>query len=132
MALRLLKDKVAIIPIEDPDITPAGLIIPESAKQRVDQGVVKYRGPGVESVRVGDHVVFSSYSGSKITVSDEGYLYIMDESDIQAILTDGASVTMVPLFTVERIIQKAWDLSDSPDDLIGQFKSLIYAEGYEF
>ena len=130
--LKLRKKQVAILPIDDPSISTGGIIIPDTAKQRTDQGIVKYRGADCETVRVGDHVIFSSYSGTKITVEDEGFLYIMEEDDIAAILVDGESIAMVPMFTIERILTDAYPRCNSAAELFEMFKTQVYAEGFEF
>ena len=84
--MKVLADRVAVIPIEDPDTTPSGLYIPGSAKQRCDQGVVKYIGKDVKSVSVGDHVLFSPYSGTHVSTDVDGLLFIFPESDIACML----------------------------------------------
>ena len=135
MSLKLLKTKVAIIPIADPDVSPGGIIIPESAKQKIDQGVVKYRGAEVSEVKVGDHVIFSGYAGTKISIADEGFFYIMEERDVVAILQDGEAVTMIPLPVAERLIHKAFSAIGNfvgPEDVVGFLRSQIYSEGFEF
>lgn len=135
MSLKLLKTKIAVIPIADPDVSPGGIIIPESAKQKIDQGVVKYRGSEVTEVRVGDHVIFSGYAGTKVSVADEGFFYIMDEQDVHAILTEGEAISMIPLLVAERLIRKAFldlETSHNADDVVQFLRSQIYSEGFEF
>ena len=78
MTLVMVRDKLAVIPLKDPDMI-GSLYIPEKAKQRTDQGIVKYRGPDCKHIRVGHHVVFANYTGTKVSVEDEGVLYIMRE-----------------------------------------------------
>ncbi len=87
--LHLPHGNVAIDPIFDPDTTPSGRIyIPDIAKERCDQGIVKYI--GIDSVdeetgnptyvgglHPGDYVIFSGYSGQLIELEDEGLLIIM-------------------------------------------------------
>jgi co-chaperonin GroES (HSP10) len=86
---RLLRSDVAVIPIEDSDKSPSGLLhIPKEARQRCDQGIVKYRGPETKHIRVGDHVIFSGYAGTRITLAGEGILIILPEAEIEAIVTD--------------------------------------------
>lgn len=86
--IRLLSNDIACIPIEDPDRTESGLWVPDQAKQRVDQGIVKYTGPECEAVARGDHVLFGGYTGQKLSVEDEGVLYIMKETDVVAVFPD--------------------------------------------
>ena len=86
--LSMLDDRIAVIPIEDP--TKIGhIIIPDTVKRRVDQGIIKYRGDNVKELKVGDHVCFSGYTGTKISVKGEGTLFIMKEEDVVALIGEG-------------------------------------------
>jgi co-chaperonin GroES (HSP10) len=67
--LRLNKDKVAIIPIRDADQI-GHIIVPDVAKERTDQGIVKYVGPDCKYVKIGDYVAFSGYSGTLFNIQD--------------------------------------------------------------
>lgn len=82
--LGMPENKVAIIPLFDPDKSPGGIWIPEQAKERCDQGVVKYCGPKCEIVAPGDYVLFPGYSGQNLRIEDEGVLIIMRETDVIA------------------------------------------------
>lgn len=95
--LGMLKDRIAVLPIEDPEKI-GHIIIPDGAKRRPDQGVVKYRGADVKELRVGDHVLFSSYTGEKVSLDGEGVLIIMREQDVVALIGDGEE-----MFTREQI-----------------------------
>jgi co-chaperonin GroES (HSP10) len=88
--LRLPKNKIACVPLFDPDMTPSGLIhIPDIAKERCDQGIVKYMGPECEGdLRPGDHVLFSGYTGTLISVEGEGILIILPESFVTAVIAE--------------------------------------------
>lgn len=89
MALKPVRDLVYCIPIDDPDRSRHGeLYVPEKAKQRRDQGIVKYTGPEVQTVQRGDHVLFSGYDGSELNMEDEGKLLIVRESTIAAIVPE--------------------------------------------
>lgn len=81
--LYLPKNKVAVIPMSDPDMV-GSIYVPEQAKERSDQGVVKYVGPGVENVEIGDHVFFSGYDGSQVAIEGEGILIFLDAKSIVA------------------------------------------------
>lgn len=86
--LILQPDKVAVVPLFDPD-TFGHIIIPEQAKERCDQGIVKYIGSKVETVKIGDHVIFSGYTGSTVEVEGEGSLLIfLPEDACEAILEE--------------------------------------------
>lgn len=82
--LSLIDDKVCIVPIFDPETTPGGIIIPEMAKERCDQGIVKYIGPKCKSVKIGDYVFFSGYSGTLMKIEGEGLFIIMKEDGVLA------------------------------------------------
>jgi hypothetical protein len=71
-------DKIACTPIFDPD-KHGSLWIPEQAKERCDQGIVKYVGPECNYVRPGDYVLFSGYTGTLVQLEDEGLLIIFPE-----------------------------------------------------
>lgn len=80
--------KVGIIPLYDPDESPGGIIIPEMAKTRSDQGIVKYVGNNCKWLKPGDWVLFSGYSGEAITIEGEGKLLIIPEALIVAVIQD--------------------------------------------
>ena len=102
--IKIPRDKVAVIPIRDPD--RVGLIyIPEQAKSRVDQGVVKYVGPECKFVKVGDYVTFSGYSGTLLNIADPERpndpgetLIILGEDFIYAVLDDLPPVEVPGLY----------------------------------
>src|SRR2546427_12980345 len=60
------------------------IIIPDEAKERCDQGIIKYVGPEVENVRIGDHVLFSGYTGTLLDLEGEGLMIILPEDFITA------------------------------------------------
>ncbi|MCR4392751.1 MAG: co-chaperone GroES [Dehalococcoidales bacterium] len=93
-----LGDKVIIKPIEKEEVTRGGIILPDTAKEKPQEGEVIAAGPGRLTkdgnkipldVKVGDRVLFGKYSGSEIKLNDEKYL-IMPESDILAIIVQGS------------------------------------------
>ena len=94
MAIKLqpLADRVVVKPIEREDKTKSGIYIPDTAKERPQEGEVIAVGPGRLSddgkpikmeVKVGDIVIYAKYGGSEIKIDDEE-LVIMRESDILA------------------------------------------------
>ncbi len=103
--LRLLENKIAVIPMEDPQRRASGLWVPDQAKQRIDQGIIKYRAEGCKELRVGDHVFFSGYDGTKIAIEGEGVLIIMRETYVKAVV-EGESEQLFPLQKILRIIEK--------------------------
>lgn len=82
--LRLRRGYVAISPIDEPDTTPGGIIIPDSAKDRTKQGIVKYVGPECKHVEVLDYVIYGGYDGKLLMVEGEGRLIILHEDYISA------------------------------------------------
>ena len=87
--IRPLADRVVIKPKEAETKTAAGLYIPDTAKEKPQQGPVVAAGPGKKDeemeVKVGDVVLYGKYSGTEVTVDDKKYL-IMKQSDILAII----------------------------------------------
>lgn len=81
--ISMIEDKVAIIPLFDPDKSKGGIWIPETAKDRCDQGIVKYIGPKCKYTKPGDYVFFSGYAGTALQFEDEGVMIIMREKGIQ-------------------------------------------------
>jgi len=65
--------------------TPVGLHIPSDARDRCDQGIVKYIGPQVKDVKIGDYIIFSGYVGTLVTIDNER-LIILPEEFAQAVL----------------------------------------------
>ncbi len=93
--LRPLGNRVVVKPIEQEERTPSGLVLPETAKEKPQEGEVLAVGPGewaedgktripVE-VKVGDRVIFAKYAGTEVKVDGEKLL-ILRESDILAIV----------------------------------------------
>lgn len=56
-----------------------GLIIPDEAKPKVNQGIVKYVGTGVTDYKPGDYILFSAYSGTTVRIEGEGLFIILHE-----------------------------------------------------
>lgn len=86
--LKLTGSKIAIQAVFDPDKTPGGLYIPDIAKERCDQGIVKYIGPKVRDLKVGDYVLFGGYDGTTIRLEGEGVLILMREQAVKCIIGD--------------------------------------------
>ena len=87
--IRPLADRVLVEPLEAETKTASGIIIPDSAKEKPQQGVVVAVGAGKKdepmTVKEGDKVIYGKYSGSEFAVDGKTYL-IMRESDIFAII----------------------------------------------
>ena len=87
--LKPLADRVLIEPKEAETKTAAGLYIPDTAKEKPQQGTVVAAGPGKKDepmeVKVGDQVIYGKYAGTEVTFEDKKYL-IVKQSDILAIV----------------------------------------------
>lgn len=77
--------KVAVEPIFDPDMI-GSLYVPDQAKERCDQGIIKYRGSDCEYLEIGDHVLFSGYSGTLVKLEGEGLLILIPEEFVTCIV----------------------------------------------
>ncbi len=87
--LKPLADRVLIEPKEAETKTASGIFIPDTAREKPQQGKVVAVGPGIKDekmeVKVGDLVLYGKYSGTEITVDGKDYL-IMKQTDIFAIV----------------------------------------------
>ncbi len=87
--IRPLADRVLVEPKEAETKTASGLYIPDTAKEKPQQGTVLAAGPGKKDepmeVKEGDVVLYGKYAGTEVVVDDKKYL-IMKQSDILAIL----------------------------------------------
>ncbi|MGD8398406.1 MAG: co-chaperone GroES [Anaerolineae bacterium] len=96
MALNLkpLADRLVVEPIEREEVTASGIYVPETAKEKPQEGTVVAAGPGRRDedgdriemdVKEGDRVLYAKYAGTEIKLDDKKYL-ILKESDILAIV----------------------------------------------
>ena len=87
--IKPLADRVLIEPKEAETKTAGGIYIPDTAKEKPQQGTVIAAGPGKKDepmeVKAGDQVIYGKYAGTEVTVGDKKYL-IVKQSDILAIL----------------------------------------------
>ena len=87
--IKPLADRVLIEPKEAETKTASGIFIPDTAKEKPQQGTVLAVGPGKKDepieVKVGDVVLYGKYSGTEVAVEEKKYL-IVKQSDILAIL----------------------------------------------
>ena len=94
--LKPLEDRVVVKPIEEEETTISGLVIPDTAKERPQEGEVIAVGPGrfeegqriPMDVKVGDKVIYSKYGGTEVKVKGEEYL-ILSARDVLAIIGGG-------------------------------------------
>ena len=89
-----LGDKVVVRRLEAKEITAGGIVLPDSAREKPQQGRVLAVGDGAllpdgrraeQQVNEGDRVLFASFSGTEVAINDDNLL-IMRESDILAVL----------------------------------------------
>ncbi len=94
MSIQPLEDRIVVRPAEAEEKTASGLVIPDSAKEKPQQGEVLAVGPGRRSdtgdlipldINVGDTVVYSKYGGTEITIEGEDLL-ILAGRDVLAIV----------------------------------------------
>ena len=99
MAFTPLHDRVLVRRIESDEKTAGGLIIPDSAKEKPQEGEVLAVGEGARkdsgeliamAVKAGDRILFGKWSGTEVKIDGEE-LIIMKESDILGIMTDSAA-----------------------------------------
>ena len=87
--IKPLADRVLVEPKEAETKTASGLYIPDTAKEKPQEGKVIAAGPGKKDepmeVKVGDEVIYGEYAGTEVTVEGKKYL-IVKQSDILAIL----------------------------------------------
>ena len=99
MKFRPLHDRVVVRRIEEDDRTPGGIIIPDTAKEKPQQGEVIAVGPGARDekgvvqpldVKAGDRILFGKWSGTEVKIDGEELL-IVKESDILGVLEGAAA-----------------------------------------
>ena len=95
MAIKPLSDRVLVLRIEEEEKTSGGIIIPDTAKEKPQEGKVIAVGPGKRdedgkilrmAVKKGDRILFGKYSGNEIQIDGVEHL-IMREDDILGIIT---------------------------------------------
>jgi chaperonin GroES len=100
MKFRPLHDRIVVRRIEADEKTAGGIIIPDTAKEKPQEGEVRSVGPGARDesgqiqpldVKVGDRVLFGKWSGTEIRLDGEDLL-IMKEADVLGILDTPAAV----------------------------------------
>lgn len=89
LKIKPLADRVLIEPVEAETKTASGIIIPDNAKEKPQQGKVMAIGKGTKdepmTVKIGDTVLYGKYSGTELKLEGKDYL-MMRESDILAII----------------------------------------------
>jgi chaperonin GroES len=95
MNLKPLGDRLVVEPIEQEELTPSGILLPEMAKEKPMQGKVLAIGPGARKkedgsriamdVSKGETVLFAKYAGTEVKIENKKYL-ILRETDVLAIV----------------------------------------------
>lgn len=87
--IKPLADRVIIEPALAEEKTASGIIIPDTAKEKPQKGLVVAVGKGLKdepmTVKIGDEVIYGKYAGTEVSLEGKDYL-IMKESDIYAII----------------------------------------------
>ena len=94
--IKPLFDYVLVRPLEEEEVTPSGIVIPDTAKEKPQIGEVKAVGPGALSeegkqlpmmVKVGQKVIYKKWGGNEVKVGQEEWLLI-EQKDIMAVVED--------------------------------------------
>jgi len=94
MKIKPLNDRVLVVRVDEPQKTAGGIIIPDTAKEKPQEGKVIAVGPGKLDkegkrtpleVKAGDRIYFSKYGGTELKIDGEEHI-IMREDDILAVL----------------------------------------------
>jgi len=95
LKLRPLADRVVVKPVERDEMTKSGILLPDTAKDKPQEGIIEHVGNGRHSdqtgvrvaldVKVGDRVMYAKYAGSEVKIDDVEYL-ILGEKDILAVV----------------------------------------------
>lgn len=147
-----LGNDVIIHPFEFP-AKIGSIYIPETAKKRVNQGIIIAKGPLVsDDVDTADHVFFNGYTGDKLVFEDSSEFYVIPESHLICKVKQ-SKVTIMDTETIKRIISERFgelrsrnDLRDWPlasdeweeilnpieESLLDRIDALAIAEGWEF
>jgi chaperonin GroES len=93
--LRPLSDRVVIKPLEREEVTKSGIVLPDTVKEKPQEGLVEAVGSGRFNeqtgqrvpldVKVGDRVIYAKYAGSEVKIEEVEYL-ILSEKDVLAIV----------------------------------------------
>lgn len=96
LKIKPLSDRLVVKPLEEEEVTPSGIVLPETAKEKPQKGEILSVGPGARDdegkripmdVDVGNKILFAKYAGTEIKV-DGDKLLILRESDVLAIIEE--------------------------------------------
>jgi len=95
LKLRPLADRVVVKPVERDEMTKSGILLPDTAKEKPQEGIIEAVGNGryneqsgvrvALDVKVGDRVMYAKYAGSEVKIDDVEYM-ILGEKDILAVV----------------------------------------------
>ena len=94
LKLKPLGGRVIVEPIEQEEMTAGGIILPETAKEKPQEGKILAAGPGdrdedgkrvAMDVKVGDRILYAKYSGTEVRINNEELL-VMREEDIMGVV----------------------------------------------
>ena len=95
LKLRPLADRVVVKPLEREEVTKSGIVLPDTAKEKPQEGTIEAVGNGryneqtgqriALDVKVGDRVMYAKYAGSEVKIDEIEYL-ILAEKDILAVV----------------------------------------------
>jgi chaperonin GroES len=94
--IKPLGDRLLVKPLEGEEVTPGGIVLPETAKEKPQKGEVLAVGPGARDedgkriamdVAVGNKILFAKYAGTEIKIENDKLL-ILRESDVLGILSE--------------------------------------------
>ena len=95
VSIKPLEDRILVQTLDAEQTTASGLVIPDTAKEKPQEGKVLAVGPGrfdedgekriPLDIKVGDHILFGKYSGTEVKVDGEEYL-VMREEDVMAVI----------------------------------------------
>ena len=98
MNLKPLGDRVVLKPVEREERTKSGIVLPDTAKEKPQEGLVEAVGPGrildngtkvPMELKVGDRVLYAKYAGNEFKLEDTEYL-IVSEKDVLAVVGNGS------------------------------------------
>jgi len=101
MTVRPLHDRLIVKRVEEKESIKGGIIIPDSAKEKPQEGEVIAAGNGKKTedgtvipldVKAGDHILFGKYSGTEIKIDDQEYL-ILREDEVLGVLEGAKAAT---------------------------------------
>ncbi len=97
MQLRPLGDRVVVKPVEREEKTKSGIVLPDTAKEKPQEGIIEAVGTGrlldngqkvPVDVKVGDRVLYAKYAGTEFKLEEVEYL-IVSEKDVLAVVANG-------------------------------------------